>query len=45
MKVFRDVTFNDRKLNYVTANLEMEPDDEILRKIEQLEFYKEVSER
>ena len=45
MKVFKDVTFNDRKLNYVTANLEMEPDDEILRKIEQLEFYKEVSER
>ena len=45
MKVFRDVTFNDHKLHYVTANLEMEPDDEILHKIEQLEFHKEVSER
>ena len=45
MKVFRNVTFNNHKLHYVTANLEIEPDDEILLKIEKLEFHKEVSER
>lgn len=45
MKVFKDVTFNVQALHYLTANLKMEPDDEILNKIQQLEFHKEVSER
>jgi hypothetical protein len=45
MKVFRDVTFSDQKLHYATANLEIKPDDEILLKIELLEFHKEVSAR
>jgi hypothetical protein len=45
MKVFRDVTFSNQKLHYVTANLEIDPDDEILFKIELLEFHKEVSTR
>ena len=45
MKIFKDVTFDNQKLYYVTANLEIKPHDEILLAIEKLEFNKEVSER
>ena len=45
MKIFKDVTFDNQKLEYVTANLEIKPDDEILHTIEKLEFHKESSDR
>lgn len=45
MKIFKDVTLENQKLHYVTANLEINPDDDILLKIDKLEFYKEMSKR
>jgi hypothetical protein len=45
MKIFKDVTFNNQKLNYLTANLQIEPDDELLHLIRDLKFHNEVSER
>jgi hypothetical protein len=45
MKIFKDVTFENQKLEYITANLEIKPDDEILPTIKKLEFHKEFSDR
>jgi hypothetical protein len=45
MKIFKDVTFNNQKLEYVTANVEINPEEEILIVIKRLDFQNEVSER
>ena len=45
MKIFKDVTFNNQKLKYLTANLEIAPDDDLLHFIRNLNFHNEVSER
>ena len=40
-----DVTFKNQKLKYLTANLEIKPNDNILVAIEKIKFHDEVSER
>jgi len=45
IKVFKDVTFKNQKLKYLTANLEIKPNDNILVAIEKIKFHDEVSER
>jgi hypothetical protein len=45
IKIFKDLTFNNQKLKYLTANLEIEPNDDLLLSIKKLQFHNEVSER
>jgi len=45
MKIFKNVTFENLRLEYLTANVLINPEDEILLVIKNLEFHKEVSER
>ena len=45
MKIFKDVKFDNLRLEYVTADVSINPEDEILLVIKNLEFHREVSER
>jgi hypothetical protein len=45
IKIFKDLTFINQKLKYLTANLEIEPNDDLLLSIKKLQFHNEVSER
>jgi hypothetical protein len=45
MKKFKDVIHDNQKLKYVTANLEINPNYEILPRIEKLKLHEEFSDR